>query len=170
MTFGGSEFRDLYTPEQSYPIMAKIWNKFKQVIEYHKGKFDYIILPRAQKDGYCHYHTLLPKNISWYFLNEKRKLYPEMGFLRINRNVDIAEYLHGDFFKDSEYYLPHGCRHYSSSRGIKFNKYSNPYFQDDNVIILGNHTLQQFEDLVNEKFGRSLPNEEYIKEFLKVKE
>lgn len=169
ITFQGKKIREKHSFEQSYPIMSKIWNKYKQVIEYHKGKFDYIIFPRAQKNGYCHFHVILPKFISWKFLDEKRKLYPELGYVRINKNVDLAQYLHQDFFKDHEYYIPKGIRHYSTSRALKFNKFSNPFFQEDNAIIMGNHTMQEFEDLVKEKFGRPLPNEHYLKEFIKGK-
>jgi hypothetical protein len=170
MTFQGKDFRDKYSYEESYEIMSKTWHKYQQVIEYHKGKFDYIKFPRAQQDGYCHFHIILPKFISWYFLDLKRKLYPELGFVRISKNVDLAEYLHRDFFKDHEYYIPKGVRHYSCSRGLTYNKFSNPYFQEDNAIILGRHTLSEFEDLVNKKFGRSLPNEEYLKEFVREKQ
>jgi len=165
MTFGGKEFREKYNFTETYKIMSRIWNKYKMVIEYHKGKFDYIILPRAQQDGVCHFHCILPKWISWRFLDKKRKLYPEMGYVRINKNVDLADYLHNDFFKDHEYWIPEGVRHYSSSRGLKFNKFTNPYFNEENSMILGQHTISDLEDLVMEQFGRLLPASYYLSKY-----
>jgi len=165
ITFGGKEFRTKYTYEESYGIMSNYWDKYKKVIEYHKGKFDYIQFARAQQDGYCHLHTIIPKFISWKFLDEKRKLYDKMGFVSINKNVDLADYLSYDFFKDREYYIPKGVRHYNSSRALTLNRFDNPFFQDDNVMVLGRHTVEKFEDDVLGKFGRLLPNEYYIREY-----
>lgn len=165
LTFGGEEYRKKYSFYDSYKIMSNNWDKFKKVIEYHKGKFDYILFPRAQNDGYCHYHVLLPKYISWYFLENKRKKYDEMGYLRINKNRDVAEYLHSDFFKDSEYWIPTNIKHYKSSRGIKFNKYRDPFFEDDNCMILGKHSVEDLEELVEDKFKCSLPNEYYLRKY-----
>jgi len=169
ITFQGKKFRDKIPFYQSYQIMSNIWNKYKKVIEYHKGKFEYLIFPRAQKDGYCHFHIILPKYISWYFLEKKRKLYPEMGYLRINKNIDLAEYLHRDFFKDNEYYTPLGQRHYSSSKALTFNQYINPYFREDNILLLGRHKPEDMEKEIIKKFGRLLPFEEYVKKFADIK-
>jgi len=167
ITFGGKEFRAKYTYKESYAIMSNYWHKYSKVIEYHKGKFDYIQFPRAQQDGYCHLHTIIPNYISWKFLDEKRKLYPEMGYVRINKNVDLAQYLHKDFFKDNEYYLPKGVRHYNSSRALKLVKYMNPFFQEDNVMMLGKYKIQEFETEVENKFRCALPNEYYIGRYYK---
>lgn len=152
--------------EDSYRIMSKLWNKFKKVIEYHKGKFDYILLSRSQNDGFCHFHILLPKYISWYFLDKKRKLYDDLGYLSINKNRSVADYLHKDFFKDSEYWIPKGVKNYKSSRGIKFNKYKENDFKLENCFILGKHTMKDFEDLVESRFGRCLPIDYYMKRYV----
>jgi hypothetical protein len=167
MTFQGKEFREKIPYYQSFPIMNNIWHKYHKVIEYHKGKIDYLIFPRAQQDGYCHFHVTMPRSISWKFLDEKRKLYPEMGYVRINKNVDLAEYLHKDFFKDHEYVIPFGVKHFRSSRSLKINRFYNPFFHEDNAFVTGD--IKKLEELVIEKFGRSLPLEEYVKQFVEIK-
>lgn len=123
ITFPGKSFRDKYSWDESFKNMSYAWNKFKKIVEYHYGPFDYIQFPRSQKTGYCHYHTLINKNISWYFLNKKRKL-SELGYVSIQKNKNTADYLTSDYWKDNEWCIPSSYRHFRSSRSIKLNNFS----------------------------------------------
>lgn len=118
ITFGGKPLRKKITWDYSYIFMNKAWHKFNNVIKYHYPDFKYIVLPRSQNDMYCHYHIITNQYIPWNFLDEKRKKY-NLGFVSINKNQSLAEYLHGDFFNDYEYIIPLNIRHYRSSREIK---------------------------------------------------
>lgn len=124
ITFEGKEYRDKYSIEDSYKFMPIAWHKLLNVINYHYGKIIYILLPRAQKSGYCHYHILTNKYIDWDFLNKKRKKYG-LGYVSINKNKDVAEYLANDYYKDHEWMIPKGIRHYRCSREIKLMNYKN---------------------------------------------
>lgn len=131
ITFAGKEYREKYSIEDSYKIMSIAWHKYLNVINYHYGKIIYILLPRAQKSGYCHYHILTNKFLDWKFLNKKRKKYG-LGYVSIQKNKDVAEYLNTDFFKSHEWMIPKGIRHYRCSREIKLMNYKgdveNKYF------------------------------------------
>jgi hypothetical protein len=163
MTFGGSKFRNEFSWEESYYIMSEIWSKFKDVIEYNYGPFDYIQFPRAQRDGYCHYHTLIPMYIPFSFLEKKRKeLYPELGYLRIMKNVDVAQYLHRDFYKDPEYYIADGYKHFRTSRGIELKSFKTE-FQEENKIFVGRWSEGQVNEIMKKKYGR-MPLDLYINE------
>ena len=169
VTSPGKQFRSRHTWEQSYPIMAHNWNKFLQVIKYNltyytkivnnrKTRFkydnpkplDYMAFPRAQQDGFCHYHILLNQYIPWDFLNEKRQKY-DMGFVSIQENKDVAEYLNNDFLKESEWYIPQNVPNYSTSRSIIVNNYKpNPdikyidFIFQDNDQLLKQHIEQTY--------------------------
>lgn len=167
MTFQGKKYRELYSWIESYYVMSKIWNKYKQVIEYHYGPLDYIQFPRSQQDGYCHLHTLIPKYIPWRFLEKKRrKLYPELGSVSINKNVDVATYLHRDFFKDNEYIIPNKFTHVRHSRSIKFNEFNK---NDFNLIFSGNMSEGAINKFVVDKLDR-LPLDVYINELNKKRQ
>jgi hypothetical protein len=136
ITFEGKKFRDKYTWIESYKYMAKFWDLYRKVIEYHYGKIDYILFARAQKSGYCHYHILLNKSVPWGFLNEKRKKYG-LGFVSIQKNKDVAEYLHTDYWHDTEWIIPGNVRHYRTSRGIILNNFK----ADENFNFVTDKTL-----------------------------
>jgi len=124
ITFGGKQLRDQVSWDGSYIFMNKQWHKFINVINRKYGKLIYILFPRAQGDGYCHYHILLQKYIPWKFLNEKRKNY-DLGFVSIQRNKDVAEYLSTDYFKDDEWKIPFNVRRFRTSREIVLRNYCN---------------------------------------------
>lgn len=134
ITCEGKKFREKYTWEESFRYMNRQWPKFRKVIEYNYGPIDYIALPRSQMNGYCHYHLLINKYVDWSFLNKKRKKY-NLGFVSIQKNKDAAEYLATDYWKDHEWIIPKGIRHYRSSRSIKLMDYSN---SDLNKIFFDN--------------------------------
>ena len=165
ITFKGKDFRDKISWSDSYRFMNDNWVKFRKCIEYHKGFFDYILLPRSQRSGYCHFHILLNKRISWNFLNKARKNY-DFGYLSIQKNKEVAEYLHGDFFKDSEYMIPKNIRHYRSSRSIKLLQYKKEKIYDsDNMYFTHETSFKKMEDLVYHEYCRHLPFEEYFKQY-----
>ena len=72
-------------------------------------------------------------------------------------------------FEELAKVIPLGFMHYSSSRNIKFNKYYDPYFQDDNIVLDKRVGIYVKEKNIEDKFGRLLPFEEYLKEFVTKK-
>lgn len=170
LTFDGKNVRDKVSFYDSYGLMMKNWNKYKKRIVYDYGDFNYILLPRSQYSGYCHLHILLDKYIRKDYLKDIAKDYYGMGWTSINADHDIADYLHKDFFNDYEYWIPKGKKHYITSRGIKFLKHNDYINNNDNVVLLKNKQnkndyINIFEKMVNEKFGRMLPNSYYISEY-----
>lgn len=133
ITFAGKKVRDLCSWEESYKFMAKQWIKFRKCIEYKYGKLTYILLARAQESGYCHYHILTNKYLDWYFLNKKRKNYG-LGYVSIQKNKDVAEYLNTDFFKEHEWFIPLNIRHFRCSRDIKLTYNA----KDSNKLVFNN--------------------------------
>lgn len=164
ITCRGKQFRREYGYIDSFYYMSDMWRNFKKCIEYKYGGLNYILFPRSQKDGYCHYHILIDKRVSWRFLNKKRKNYG-LGYVSIQRNRSVADYLHKDFFKDHEYIIPKGIRHYSSSRSIVLN--TNAKQNDDYKIFFRTHDLEFIYNEIKDRFGYPLPFEEYVKEFYK---
>lgn len=157
ITTAGNEFRSKYNWIESFYYMNKQWDLLKKVIEYKYGKLTYIVLPRSQKNGYCHYHTILSKKIPWEFLNEKRKKY-DLGFVSIQKNKDLAEYLCTDYFKDDEWVIPEKIKHYRSSRDIMLNNFES----DKNYTFINNKTsLDQVEKLVRKIFGNDFDKIDY---------
>ena len=57
ITTEGKKYRDKNDYIRSYKDMMKAWNKISNILSYDAKKqgkhFDFICLPRAQKDGYC---------------------------------------------------------------------------------------------------------------------
>ena len=151
--------------------MARSWTLLKHVIQYHKGKFDYVMFPRAQKNGYCHYHILTNKYIPKKFLLEKSKKYKNIGFIKIKRNVSVAEYLTKDFFKDNEYVIPFRKRHYNSSKDVApymnisgmFTK--NPDNLNFNLVNNGIPVIEQYYKIINNNYGLSTPFEILLSHF-----
>lgn len=122
LTFGGKEMRDIFSWEESYKIMSKKWHSFMNCIKKFYGNFDYILFPRAQKSGYCHYHVITNTYLDWDWLNKKRKLYG-LGFMSIQKNNSVADYLALDYFKDHEWVIPPDFKHYRCSRSIVLNNF-----------------------------------------------
>jgi len=131
LTTEGDAYRDDHTVEQSYEDMSSSWYKLHRIINYHYGErkkignkivfaspMEYICFPRAQKDGYCHYHILTNKYVPKKFLKEKSSKYGNMGYLKIKQNKDTIGYLSKDFFKDPEWYIPEGFRHYNCTKNV----------------------------------------------------
>lgn len=149
ITSEGKQFRSEYTFQESYRFFSQQWNKFKQLMEYHFQPINYIVLPRSQKDGYCHYHIIMDSWISWKWLNEKRKKY-NLGFMSIKKNKSVAEYLANDYFKDREFVIPDNFKHYRSSRSIILNNYrpdlKNLIFFDKakNCLEISNKIYEKF--------------------------
>lgn len=117
ITFGGTRQRNNFSWDESYIYMNKEWDKLRKTINRKVGKLSYILLPRAHKDGYCHYHILGNKYLDWNWLNEKRKNY-DLGYVSIQKNKSVPEYLCTDFFKDNEWWIPFGIKRYRTSRDI----------------------------------------------------
>jgi hypothetical protein len=157
ITSEGKQFRNKYGWYHSYIFMTTQWKKFLKAIKYEFGDIDYILLPRAQKDGFCHYHIMLNKYIPWNFLNEKRKNYG-LGYLRINKNQSVVDYLHNDYFKDNEWIIPDGIKHYRSSRSILINNVA----ANNEIQYFNNQTnLKQISEFVNILYGKNIDIEGY---------
>lgn len=188
ITSEGKEYRNKYSFEESFSFMSSQWKKFKKCIEYNyyerytkKGyyapyigeTFHYILFPRAQRDGYCHFHLIIPDEISWDFLDNIRKKYG-LGYVSIQKNQSVAEYLHRDFFKDHEYIIPHNVKHYISSRALMLNNYSKPdkskfFGEIDCVpekILFKTNKKEVIYNTLCDVYGRALPFEEYVKEYM----
>lgn len=166
ITIGGKKYRKNNSYQDSYKYMSKGWNKLKQIIKYHYGKFDYIGFPRAQKDGYCHLHLLINRRVPWSFLDKKRKKVG-LGFVSIQKNRKVADYLHQDFFKDHEYYTPKNVKHYYSSRSIIINNHNkevDPWWKKENIYFETSDREFMYKEIAK-RFGRPLPFEEYVKMF-----
>lgn len=183
ITFEGQKLRKEISWEQSYKYMNKQWDNFEKTIKYNfyerytkKGEyapyigenFTYIVLPRAQQSGYCHYHVLLNKEIPWEYLDNIRKNY-KMGYMSIQKNKDVAEYLNTDFFKDHEWVIPADVRHYRTSQDIKINFYKKPaWWKDENIYFTHEAKMETIESKINDKFKYPLPFSEYAKKFSEV--
>lgn len=164
VTVKGNDFRDLYSYEDSYVFLMYSWKRLRQMITRKYGYFDYVCFPRAQKNGYAHLHILVSKFISWRFLEDKRKKIG-LGYVSINRNKSVVDYLHMDFFKDHEYYIPLGRKHYACSRNIIMdNTVKDDWWKEENQYFNTND-IEVIYDKLNNRFGRSLPFEEYVKTF-----
>ena len=150
--------------------MPQSWKKLKQAIQFKYGKFDYILLPRSQQDGYCHYHIITnSKYIPHKFLDKKRKKYPNMGYLSIQTNQTLAYYLTNDFFKDNEYIIPENRKHFYGSADVKKYLTINILKNTDNHQLNYNYKegnrIKQYEQQLQEINRYPLPFEEYLKEF-----
>ena len=133
-----------------------MWNKLRNALNYKYPDLSYILLPRAQGDGYCHYHILLNQYIQKNYIKEKLEKY-DMGFFRIKQNKNVAEYLCMDYFKDSEYYLPERIRHHCSSRNIKLKNYK----IDKNDFLKFNNNMN-YKEIEKEIKDRCLVNYDWI--------
>lgn len=141
ITYPGRNYREHFTWNQSYDFMSQIWDKYKLKIEYDYGSINYILFSRAQNDGYCHYHILINKYIPWKYLDETRKKY-KLGFVSIQKNKDVGEYLTVDYWKDDEWIIPPNIKHYRSSRCINLNN-----IESDPIWCFFDRPLETIEDL-----------------------
>ncbi|HEY0090432.1 MAG TPA: hypothetical protein VGB37_16400 [Candidatus Lokiarchaeia archaeon] len=163
ITSEGKKYRKDKIYEESYKFMSKQWIKYLKVIQTRVGKIIYILLARAQKDGYCHYHIITNKYIDWSFLNKKRKKYG-LGFVSIQKNKDVAEYLNTDYFKENEWIIPLNVKHFRSSMEIKINnkekqlkKYFKPQIKDKEIV-----------KIMSKNYGIEIDLEEYyINKYIK---
>ena len=122
--------------------MNYTWNKFRNVIQRKVGKFSYIVFPRAQQSGFCHYHVLINKFVPRKFL-EKKRLDQGYGFIKINRNKDAIYYLNNDFFNNTPAHIRWEGVSYSD---ISVFNSSIPYASDNiscdpEFIVPGNYHL-----------------------------
>lgn len=138
-----------------------------------QGKqFSYICLFRAQKNGYCHLHVMTNLFIPKQRLKDISKKYFNTGFISIKSNKDITRYLTNDFLKDHEYYIPHGRRHYSTSRDINLNIYedivedtSNPETSMHIQLHPGVSVIDQVYDQVEHEYGYPPPFDFLLSQF-----
>lgn len=163
ITFEGRKLRSTVSWSDSYKFMNLTWPKFRKAIDYEFGKISYIVMPRSQRTGYCHYHLLVDREIDFEFLDKKRKSY-DLGFVWIHKNQDIAEYLNKDFFKDQEWVIPVNIRHFRKSQNIKFNKFK----LEDSIYFTQKCSIDVIEDTIFNRYSRLLPFEEYVKQFVAV--
>lgn len=192
ITSPGKQFRNEHTYVDSYRIQEYEWNKLNGVIQYHHPDFQYIRLPRAQTSptadnpiGFSHQHILtnrpqrveheykdgklvrtIPTNddLSFQWLDEKRKKY-QLGFVWIRQNQNVAEYLANDFFHDDEWIIPIGKNHVATSRDIVLRPYGSYKGQPDNIYFAPAAPAPLIEKTIGARYGRSLPFEEYVKQF-----
>jgi len=118
LTVPGRNYRNKVTVEESFELLRYDFMKLRKVLKYHLGDIEYIAMMRSQTDGYAHTHMLANKFIPQAFLKKKAGKYPNIGFTSIRQNTDVAKYLTNDFWKDHEYVIPDGKRHYSCSRNV----------------------------------------------------
>jgi len=124
LTCPGRRWRNAHSVDYSFVFINKKFAEFKILYQRETGKsLNYVKLPRAQRDGFCHAHILLDRYISVSLIKD---LIKRVG---LGRNFHIKymdmhrlmSYLRNDFFKDHEWYLPYGMRHISSSMLISEN-------------------------------------------------
>lgn len=162
ITFPGKSVRKNVSFIDSYKKLSYSWKKFKQVIQYHQGPFSYIVFPRSQSDGYCHYHILLNKYINWYYLN-KQRIKHNLGYLSIQKGDNVLEYLSIDFWKDYEWYLPKGKKRVFYSRDILINNnISDKYSIYQNFL-----KLQNLQKYILYKYGWTFDIDQYCLDKLK---
>lgn len=159
ITVGGKEFREKYSIEDSYRYMSVKWNSFLVSLKRDYGKIIYILLPRAQKDGYCHYHIITNKYMSWKDLNDKRKKYG-LGYMSIQKNKDVAEYLNKDYFDNNEWYIPPRYKHYRSSREIKLFNFSKTDY--NNIYFKNTVSIEQIKKYLKKLYRIEYDDSEYF--------
>jgi len=182
ITFKGKDYRELYNFIESFYFMSNAWNKYKQVIEYNYNiknnsrgiakyygdKFSYILFPRSQKDGYCHYHIIIKGYIPWKFLNETRKK-QNLGFVSIQKNKSVVDYMHTDFYKDNEWIIPYNFKHIRTSRDIVLNNIDNSDWKENNNVFMNTMkhkvTIDEMYDEIDKRYKYPIPFEELLKEF-----
>ena len=178
ITFKGKDYRQQFTPIESYEWMNKLWDLFLHKIKYdyyehhtlnsyakyYGEQLTYIILPRAQKTGYCHFHIFLKDTIDFDYLDSVRHQYG-LGYTTILHNQSLADYLHKDFFNDHEWIIPYNIKHYRTSRNILLNNESTTNFNQE-LIVFPHNNINIIEQEINNLFARPLPHEEYVKQMV----
>lgn len=167
ITFKGSNYRSRINWIDSYKFMSNSWSKLRYRIYRRYGKINFILNFRSQKSGYCHLHGLLSDVLDFDWLKESCEQV-EMGWTRFKFNPSINDYIN-DFFKDNEWCIPIGRRHFSSSRSIKFNFQGDPFWDENNIYLPHGNTLDELEYRIFKKYRRVLPYEEYVKKFVMIK-
>lgn len=178
ITVKPKEYREKDKIEQSYIDTKKAFKKLKEIIKYTYGKdFTYIAFWRAQRTGCCHVHLLIDRYIDLKWLIEKTKKYPVFGTINITKNQDSTHYLINDFYKDPEWYIPRGQRHYTTSRNIKIQKnkcdgenkivYKTPRYSYLPEIknIQQIRFYEKIIKLIEKKTGTTVPNEMIFKQY-----
>lgn len=174
ITFPGSHIRKQIPYYQSYSSMSKDWNRLRNVIKYRYPDFNYIVFPRAQADpkpgnpiGYCHYHVIHNKEINKDWLESKTKKYA-LGYTFLRFNEDVAGYLHNDFYIDDEWIIPKNIKHYRSSRNLILRPGQGYQMDSDSIYFPRGIKINKIEEIINNKYQRPLPFEEYIIQFSKT--
>jgi len=147
ITFKGKDLREQIDFWGSYKFMSEQWKLLHQCIKRKYGYIDFILLPRAQRSGYCHYHIITNAFIDWNWLNKKRKKY-NIGYVSIKRNKSVADYLQTDYFKDHEYYIPSNIKHYRSSRSIILKNYKPRKVENFDI----NKSFDEIKNFVKNKY------------------
>lgn len=170
ITLEGKDFRRFIDPDYSFKYIYIKWNNFRNAYKRKfKKKLSYVAFFRSQESGYAHLHILLDKYIPSNWIESiLRKL--RLGWARI-KYVDvqrIKNYLSKYWYKEHEWFIPKGKKHFSTSRDISLKDYSinissdnffklnSEYYFDSGVSI--NDFYNQIEDhsIKYEVFGLDL--------------
>lgn len=178
VTSEGTIYRDANNYIKSYADMSIAWNKIRKILASDAKKqgkdFSYICLFRAQKSGYCHLHVLTNLYIPKQRLKDITNRYYNTGFMRIKSNKNITNYLTNDFMKDSEFYIPFGRRHYTTSRNIHLDIYGdlndadvigNPEVAMHINLQSGIAIIDQIYDQIEFEFGYPPPFDFLLSQF-----
>ncbi|GAG74058.1 unnamed protein product [marine sediment metagenome] len=121
LTCPGKNWRSQHSADYSFSWLNKKFDSFKVLYERATGKkLKYIKLPRSQKSGYCHHHTLIDQYIPQSLIEDIIQRIGIGSNYKI-KHLDLQRlttYLRNDFQKDHEWYIPVGMRHISSSMEI----------------------------------------------------
>jgi hypothetical protein len=125
ITVPGEEFRLKVSPDESFSYAARKFNDFRTLYKREFGhNLEYIALPRSQKSGYIHYHILVGSYIPKDWLDNTMvslKLgFPFIDYVDIHR---LGAYLSKYWYKEHEWYIPKGKRHYSHSAGLNIDNF-----------------------------------------------
>lgn len=166
ITCDGKEWREKYSWDESYAFMSEVWHNYSRVIKYHYGKdLKYIVLPRAQKTGYCHYHILLDRYVPISFLDRYRMRYG-LGYVSIMYHDNPQEYL-THFKKDYEYFIPKNKKHYMTTKNIKINDSINDKKSDDLLFFQVDKKnvswIDDMYEIIKIQSGYPLPFNMYIR-------
>jgi len=192
ITSPGKKFRKKHNYADSFKIQEHEWNKYRFVIQYHYPDFKFIRLPRAQTNptadnpiGYAHQHIIANRpnrvihkykddkiiktiptdeTLSFDWLTENKERY-QLGFVWIRENQSVADYLHKDFYHDDEWVIPTNKNHVSTSRDIILRPYGNFIKDPDSIYFTEHADKQTIENTVMDRYGRTLPFEEYLKQY-----
>ena len=154
ITTEGKNYREHHTIDQSYKDIMYVWNIIRKdhsrKLKKQNRKLSYILLNRAQKNGYSHLHILLNHPLTNKQLQNLHKKYPNIGKqYSITKHKNTASYLTNDFAKDHEWYIPLTQRHYTTSRDIDISNIDEPN-QDETIHIMLNPTISKTEQIYDQ--------------------